>query len=144
MLKINARGLALAIVCAFGAGCAGIKVPLQSGPNNPAARGTLRVSTEDNQNTGIEVEVNHLAEPSRINPGASSYVVWVQPRATESQAQNLGALQVDRNLQGKLKTVIPYQDFRVFITAEPSAMVNEPSGDPVLWADINRGAEHAG
>ena len=63
-------------------------------------------------------------------------MVWAQPEGADAP-QNIGALKVDKKYSGSLMTVIPYEDFKVFITAEPSPQVTEPSGQELLAAHID-------
>jgi len=101
----------------------------------PAARGTVKTNLTENGNTRVELEVKHLANPQDIKPQANTFVVWASPRTGESP-QNLGALQVDQNLNGKIQTSTPLQSFQLFITAEASPYVKSPSGDKLLWTDV--------
>ncbi|MDP2270455.1 MAG: hypothetical protein Q8N23_24310 [Archangium sp.] len=97
----------------------------------------MRASKSENKNTLVEVRVRHLALPERVSPGASTYVVWVRP-AGESGVQNLGALQVTPDLNGRLSAVTPFRHFELFITAEPSPQVMQPSGAELLSARLKR------
>jgi hypothetical protein len=103
----------------------------------PAAEGTVLATRADNDNTAVEVRVRHLASPEKIAPEATTYVVWARPSGAGSP-QNLGALKVDKDLQGTLKTVTPLRTFDVFITAEPSPTVRQPSSAHLLTASIER------
>lgn len=90
-------------------------------------------------NTLVTIEVKHMAQPNRIDPGASAYVVWAEPLDTMSgQPQNIGVLSVDKNLDGKLQTLTPLQQFSLFVTAEPSGIVQRPSGERLLVAQVDR------
>ena len=131
----------LAIGFSMAAGCAsgGPKpVRMTTSRDIPAAQGTVVASRTDNDNTKLEVEVRHLAPPERVSPGATTYVVWVRA-AGQDTPQNLGALRVDEDLRGTLKTVTPLRSFDVFITAEPSPTTMEPTDDELLTANIERG-----
>lgn len=107
----------------------------------PGAQGELKVSEGDNRNTKLELEVKHLAKPTALPTGASSYVVWVRPFSATGEAQNLGALRVDDDLTGRLESVTPFPQFSLFVTAESASTVTRPSGDPLLWTNVSRAAE---
>lgn len=127
----------LAVALTFGlAACATSSVPLQGTGLAPAARGTLKYSETSNKNTKIELEMKHLAEPSRVIYGARSYVVWVEPLASDARPQKVGRLLVNDDLKGALTTVVPYRNFRVFVTVEDSESTAHPSGDPVASANV--------
>lgn len=131
--KVTIVASALAV-----AGCATSKVALMSHGDTPAAEGIVATSRTKNQNTAVDVRVKHLAEPARIEPGATTYVVWARPAGTRS-VQNLGALSVDGKLNGQLKTVTPFPQFELFITAEPTAAVSQPRGQELLSANVHDG-----
>jgi len=101
----------------------------------PAAMGAVKTSTGPNENTRLVVKVEHLAPPGRVENGATTYVVWAQPNGS-SVVQNIGALQVDDKLKGTLSTVLPFEAFKVFITAEPTAAVTAPTGQELLAANV--------
>jgi hypothetical protein len=101
----------------------------------PGAQGSVKSSKGDNGNTSLEVEVKHLASPEQVAAGATTYVVWARPRGA-GPSQNLGALRVDDDLRGTLKTVTPLQSFDVFITAEDSPTAMRPTNEQLLMVTI--------
>jgi hypothetical protein len=110
---------------------------LRGGPEIPASEGTVTASPGDNnQNTKIVVVVKHLAVPDRVVPGATSYVVWVQRSADERNAQNVGALQVNDKLDGRLETVTSLKQFLLFITAEQSPSAMAPTGKTLMTTNV--------
>jgi hypothetical protein len=131
MTKVALAAGALAL-----AGCATSKVALNGTGNLAAAQGIVKASPTANDNTSLDITVQHLAQPNRVEPGATTYVVWARPQGSD-MVQNLGALKVDGNLTGQLKTVTPYESFELFITAEPTAAVSRPRGDQVLTAYVS-------
>jgi hypothetical protein len=62
-----------------------------------------------------------------VKTGASVYVVWIEPQNAQRQRQNIGVLKLDEDKRGRLETVTPFRDFRIFVTAEPAPNVTEPS-----------------
>ncbi|MGH9588799.1 MAG: hypothetical protein ACRD25_00290, partial [Terracidiphilus sp.] len=89
----------------------------------PAAHGVIQVKTTDNNNLQLGITVRALAQPSALTPPQSTYVVWIQ--APGHNPVNEGALNVDGNLKGQMTTVTPYKDFKVFITGEKYAQVQQ-------------------
>lgn len=118
-------------------GCGGKDVPLETAASVPAARGTAEATATDNDNTDLKVEVEHLAPPDKIASGASVYVVWAKPD-TKEPAQNLGALVIDDDRKGSLRTTTPLKHFEVMVTPEASAAVQHPSNEPVMKAKVAR------
>ena len=129
-----ALGFALAV-----GGCASGKQTIRMTANAsiPAAQGTIKYSVTDNGNTAIELVVRHLAVPEQVAPGATTYVAWARAPG-DSAPQNLGALRVDKDLSGTLKTVTPLQSFDLYITAEPSPTAATPTNSELLTASIQR------
>lgn len=138
-MQIQRRGLrpfgswallgTLVVACAH-------QVPLQSTAFVPAAAGQLKLKEGPSGNTRLKVEVEHLADPGKVVPGASTYVVWVQ--SNDSNVQNVGALRVDDDRKGRLETTTPYGNFQIFITAEPGATATRPSGERLMFANIRK------
>lgn len=102
----------------------------------PAAMGKVITDNDRNGNTGIEVEVKHMAAPQSLTPAKTAYVVWVQPRGKDPEV--LGVLRVNSDLEGSLKTATPYKDFDVFITAEDNPKPDTPSGMVILKGTVER------
>jgi hypothetical protein len=103
----------------------------------PAARGTVKVKTDDNNNHSIQVNVRHLAPPARLQPPKSVYVVWIE--TTQNGVQNLGQLKtstglISKTLKASLDAVTPFTPRRVFVTAENQANIEFPSSFVVLNA----------
>jgi hypothetical protein len=112
-------------------------LPMQGSQLDPSAQGEVRYKNSGHgQNTKISVEVNHLAEPQRVDPAATVYIVWVEPKAQNAVPQNVGVLKLDSDLHGKLETVSPYETFRVFVTPEKTPTVQEPTGQKMLTAEV--------
>jgi hypothetical protein len=121
-----------------GCGASGPRtVVMRASRDIPAAEGTIKFSAADNGNTAIEVEVHHMASPEKVATGATTYVLWARA-AGAGIPQNLGALQVDGDLRGTLKTVTPLRSFDVFITAEDSPTTMAPINKQLLTASVSR------
>lgn len=103
----------------------------------PAARGSVQTSMNDSGNTNLRVEVQHLAQPSEIEDGAQSYVVWVEPLEGGGEPQNVGALVVGPDLSGSLETITPLKQFDVYITPEENSTASRPTGPKVLETTVH-------
>jgi hypothetical protein len=122
-----------------GCGLFGSKAPQQTmltSAENVAGQGTVEAKAGKNGNTEIEVRVKHLSPPERVAADASVYVVWIQPR--NGQVQNVGALNVDDDLVGKLNTTTAHRAFSLTVTPEPSARMAAPTHKPVFSAEVTR------
>lgn len=113
-------------------------IKLSGSSQVPAAQGFVRIKSGENNNTRLKITVQHLARPEQISSGSKAIVVWAKPMTGAGEAQNLGVIRVDGDLDGELATVTPHQDFELMITAEPYPTVTSPSGTALLSARIRR------
>jgi hypothetical protein len=102
----------------------------------PAAQGKVTTSTDRNGNTEVEVKVEHVATPQSLTPARQAYLVWVRPRG--QQAQLLGALRINSDLQGSLKGTTTFKDFDVLVTAEDNNKPDIPSDSVILKGTVER------
>ena len=117
-------------------GCSTTPQPMHSAAAVPASEGTVKATKGSNDNTNVEVLVKHLAPPAKVAADSTIYVVWVQPM--NGALQNVGALILNSDLDGGLKTVTPFHRFKLTVTPEPSAAIMAPSHDAVFTADVER------
>jgi hypothetical protein len=133
---VLAAAVALLPGCAtFGGGSRG--VVLSTSPSEPSAEGTARFNVTKNDNTGIDVEVKHLAHPDKLTPPANSYVVWTKSNVSPTP-QNIGAMKVDADLNGSFVAETPLHAFDLFVTAETSGQAQAPTGASLLWTTYSR------
>jgi len=113
---------------------------LSGSPDVPGAQGVAKVSTTDDGNTKIDLVVQHLAPPEDINSGATVYIVWVHKNDVGSEIsaepQNLGALKVDSDLNGKMTGITNLRSFELYVTAEPSQSTTTPTGPSLLKTNV--------
>ena len=120
-----ASGGLLALLMIGGADIAAAATKFRLTPSReiPAAQGTARLSNTKNGNVEIKLNVKHLALPGNISPGAEVFVLWARGLAPGAESQNLGALVVDKNLNGKLTASTAMASFDLFLTCEQSQTV---------------------
>lgn len=111
-------------------------VTMNVSPDIPAAQGKAKFNKTNDGNVSINLSVKYLADPQKLQPPAAIYVVWVSPDK-DSAAQNIGALKVDDDREGKLKSVTPLHAFQLFVTAEANGQVQTPTGTKLLWIEYN-------
>jgi hypothetical protein len=107
---------------------------MHSASDAPASEGTVRVSGGDNGNSKVSIRVKHLAAPSRMASNSSVYVVWIQPR--DGDQQNVGALTLNKDLEGSLETLTPHRRFKLTVTPEPNGQAASPSNKPVFTYEV--------
>ncbi|MEO8567802.1 MAG: hypothetical protein ABI419_01655 [Ginsengibacter sp.] len=101
----------------------------------PAAEGSVKIKSDKNKNTSIDLKVERLADPQRLNPSKKTYVVWMETAGNGTK--NIGSLNTSSGflsgkLKSSLKTVTPYKPTGFFITAEDDASVQYANGQVVL------------
>jgi hypothetical protein len=101
-------------------------IALRSSDSIPSAQGRLAVKGTEGPNQVVDLTVKHMAQPNRVKPGATAYVVWLQPDAAKEPI-NMGVLSVDKDLNGQLQFKTPFPKFEVFVTAEENPTVQAPS-----------------
>jgi hypothetical protein len=109
---------------------------MQTSAGNPSGQGTVQAEADDNGNTTVDVRVKHLSAPSKVAADASVYVVWIKPR--NASIQNVGALDLDDDLVGRLETTTPHHAFTLTVTPEPSARMAKPTHDAVFVSEVTR------
>ncbi len=127
---------AMAAACLLLACSGAQKTPLVAAAEVPAAEGRVETRRTSDQNTEVNVEVEHLAPPGRVASGATTYVVWAQPLGDQTKPQNVGAMRVGADRSGSLKTKTPHESFDLLVTPEPNPTVTEPTNRPVFKAKI--------
>lgn len=101
----------------------------------PAARGTVQIDKDNNENYTIKIDIKNLAEVERLSPARKTYVVWLQ--TSERNYKNLGQIEssssrMSSKLDASFKTVSSFQPSKIMITAEDDGEVSYPSNQVVL------------
>ncbi|MGH9687977.1 MAG: hypothetical protein ACRD5K_12890 [Candidatus Acidiferrales bacterium] len=137
---MKSSGLFATAVMLFGFfglfGSSGRTFHLTPGKMVPAATGTVNVTKDkDNGNLRLDIKVKHLALPGSLTPPANNYVVWLEPRGHGGPVKQ-GAIGLDGELEGELKTITTSKNFNVVVTAEKSEAVMSPSQTVVLEGHV--------
>ena len=131
-IDIIAKTAVLAVLLGTLAGCA-LGPRLASAPPLSKTKRTVSFKTSPDRGTRIILKVKNLPQAEDLNPPGYAYVAWVQSD-WEAPPQNVGALAVDNDQKGELKTTTPLRDFELFVTAEAACDAAKPTGPPLLWA----------
>jgi hypothetical protein len=124
----------LLIVTIFFSACAK-KITFQNSAITPAARGTVKVKKDNNNNYAIKVFIRNLAEVNRLSPPKKAYIVWLE--TNQQPAKNIGKIDSDNKrfsnkLKASFETVSPTKPTKIFITAEDDASTQYPSYEIIL------------
>lgn len=131
--NIFLAGISLLFIISL-ASCAK-KINFQASSVVPAARGTVKITKDNNSNYAIKIQLLNLAEPNRLQPAKNVYVVWME--GDNSGVKNIGQIKTDINflakkLKASFESVSPVKPNKIFITAEDDATVTYPVGQMVL------------
>lgn len=96
----------------------------------PAANADAKVKKDGNNNYMIDLEVENLASPDRLNPAKKMYVVWIE--TADNGIKNIGQLATSKSNHASLKAVTPFKPRQILITAEDEATLSSPSSQEVL------------
>ncbi|MGE5520775.1 MAG: hypothetical protein ACM3VS_12665 [Candidatus Dadabacteria bacterium] len=115
------------------------KVPFMVSSVVPAAEGKVTLKKDNNKNYSINVDVINLADPSRLQPSKSTYVVWME--SNRNDIKNIGQINssskfLSNKLKGSFSTVSVTKPTKVFITAENDGKIEYP-GDMVVLTTRN-------
>lgn len=111
------------------------KASFQTSEVVPAARGSVKVKKDNNNNYEISIKISGLAETNRLDPKKQVYVVWME---TDDKAiKNLGRITsssglLSKSLKATFENVTPFKPVKVFITAEDQADLSFPGSQIVL------------
>ncbi len=101
----------------------------------PAAEGSVKIKSDKNKNSTIDLNVIRLSDPKRLDPPKGTYIVWME--TANNGTKNIGNLNsssgfLSKTLKSSLKTVTPYKPTGFFITAEDNKDITYPNGQVVL------------
>lgn len=90
----------------------------------PSADGDVKVKKQKGGIYSFETAVENLADPTRLTPPKSHYIVWVQNE--EGEYQNVGELELSRRNKANLEGALTYKPIFFIITAEDVKNANWP------------------
>ena len=105
----------------------------------PGATGSITSKTDANNNLALNVKLEHLPPPSKLDSTLTTYVVWIRP-ITGGAYQNAGQLKMGTDRTGELTTTVAFTDVDVVVTAEKDPTTREPSEFIILQGTNSREA----
>jgi hypothetical protein len=111
------------------------KVPFQYSAEAPAARGTVKVKKDGNNNYTINVDLTNLSEANRLVAPKTAYVVWMEGNG--DRPKNLGKIEsnssmMSKTLKASFETVSSVKPTKIFITSEEDGNTTYPSNSVIL------------
>lgn len=126
---------AIVVFAAFSLSSCAKKMTFGTSSVVPAAQGSVKLKSDKNNNTSIDLSVEHLAKPGDLTPSRKTYVVWMETAGNGTK--NIGSINTSSGflsgkLKSSLKTVTPYKPTGFFITAEDDETITYPGSQVVL------------
>ena len=123
---------ALALLLGGPLACAS-NFPFQPSTASPAAAGTVHAEIDANGNSWVELELQHLALPGTLTPPRSTYVVWAESQFGRQVL--LGRILVGKDRSASWEGTVPFEKFRMMLTAEDIAWPERPREPYVVQTD---------
>jgi hypothetical protein len=96
---------------------------LRPGERAPATKAEVKIDRKDDRRTGnreLSLDIDHLPPPTELGTELTTFVVWLAPHGSD-RAQNVGELAYNPDRRrGTLDVVTPYDQFTIWVTAEPA------------------------
>lgn len=111
------------------------KVSFQISSVVPAAKGTVKVTKDNNENYKIKISIDNLAEPERLQPAKKTYVVWMETE--KNTIKNIGQINsstgfLSSKLKASFENVSSFKPAKIFLTAEDDAAIQYPGTQMIL------------
>ena len=111
------------------------KISFQNSALVPAARGNVKIKKDNNNNYRIQISLDDLAEPKRLEPSKNTYVVWME--TVNDVTKNIGNINsstgfLSNKLKASFETVSSTKPTKIFLTAEDDASIQNPGVQVVL------------
>jgi hypothetical protein len=126
--------IAITVVLFSIASCAR-KMSFQSSPVVPAAKGHVKIKSDKNHNSTIDMSFSNLAPVDKLTPPRHVYVVWM---VTENNgSKNIGKLNSSSSmlssaLKASLKTSTAFKPVSFFVTAEDDGAIQYPGSQIIM------------
>jgi len=122
-----AASLGAALACAT-------KIPFLPSTTSPAARGHVHAELDANGNSWVELRLEYLALPGTLSPPRATYVVWAESQFGRQIL--LGRLAVGEDRSAEWEGTVPFEKFRMIVTAEDIAWPERPREPYVVQTDF--------
>ncbi len=108
-------------------------IPFLPSTASPAAAGQVHAKIDDNGNSWVELELEHLALPATLTPPRATYVLWAESQFGRQVL--LGRIHVEDDRSAVWEGTVPFDKFRMLLTAEDIAWPERPREPYVVQTD---------
>ncbi len=135
MKTFNTLKLALFFIAAISMVSCAKKLAFTTSTVVPSAEGYVKYKKDGNNNYKIDLKVVNLADPTKLVPSKSSYVLWMQ--SDNNGVKNMGQIKsssgwFSSTRKASISTVSSFQPKSFFITAEDNVDLSYPGNQVVL------------
>ena len=127
------------LLCAMLAACGGpLRFAPKGTPKAPEADAEVVADVDQKTSlTRLTVKVEHLAPPDRLQPGGTTFVVWVR-KMSGPDYQRVGALAYDADgRKGEIiDASVPLTSFELIVSIEKQPAPDQPSRDVVIMQKV--------
>lgn len=130
MFKVGVFAALLGVVSTTATGCAS-RYRLGTEPPTYAGLARIKVDVNKTGNREVDLRIDHLAPPAKIDPASRAYVVWVS--VPGRGISKLGVLDYDeKRRKGRLEATTPHPKFELIVSLEQDRGVSTPGTTVVL------------
>jgi hypothetical protein len=133
-IRAGVAAIACGLVAVLTNGCAK-NVELRPLPLARGGTAEVKVELTYDRNNTLTVTMENLPQPASIKPEYTRYVLWAEA-SDQPRPVNVGQIRVDDKNNGKLTTLTPFRNFRLFITAETAGDAQAPGPDMIFEAPL--------
>jgi hypothetical protein len=124
----------IAAVAGLLAACGGpLKYEAISSPKAPGADASITADVhEDQHQTDLKLDIDHLPPASRVDPDSTHYVAWYRRDDKDTWTRLAGLVYEEGSREGTLRTAVPETHFDLWVTTERDVDAVSPSPNVVF------------
>jgi hypothetical protein len=123
------QGLCFSAVAGLLAACGGaLEYEAISSPMAPGAEASIEADVREDQNqTVLDLEIEHLPPAARVHENSEHYVAWYRRDRSEQWTRLAGLHYEEEDREATLRTAVPETKFDLWVTAESDLEAVSPS-----------------
>lgn len=126
--------ICLSAVAALLAACGGtLEYEAVSSPMAPGAEASIEAKVnEDQRQTLVDIEIEHLPPAASVDAESAHYVAWYRRDRGEQWSRLAGLNYEESEREAKLRTSVPETEFDLWVTTERDLEAVSPSQNVVF------------
>jgi hypothetical protein len=128
------KSIWIATVAGLLGACGGpLKYKATSSDRAPGADASIKADVhEDQHQTDLVLDIDHLPPASRVDPDSTHYVAWYRRDGKETWTRIAGLEYEEKSREGTLHTAVPETAFDLWVTTERDLDAVSPSPNVVF------------